>query len=143
MLKRIQKNLGIKKEIIALILFIILTISLTSYHNLTQKIIKNNVNDIINNIYFKKTTDHFLGKLEPKFKKIKHQILEGETFDNILNQYLVDKKQIQDLKVKLSKKIDLNKLKTNQKIYLTIDQSDNKIKNFILQISNKKKNISI
>ena len=139
MLKRIQKNLGIKKEIIALILFIILTISLTSYHNLTQKIIKNNVNDIINNIYFKKTTDHFLGKLEPKFKKIKHQILEGETFDNILNQYLVDKKQIQDLKVKLSKKIDLNKLKTNQKIYLTIDQSDNKIKNFILQISNKKK----
>ena len=139
MLKKLQKNLRIKKEIVALIFFVILTASLTTYYNLTQKIIKNNINDIINNIYFKKTTSHFLNKLEPKFKKIKHQISEGETFDNILNQYFVDKKQIQNLKNKLSKKIDLNKLKTNQKIYLTIDQSDNKIKNFILQISNKKK----
>ncbi|MDA8791020.1 peptidoglycan DD-metalloendopeptidase family protein, partial [Candidatus Pelagibacter bacterium] len=56
-----------------------------------------------------------------------------------LNQYLVDDKEIQNLKKKLSEKINLNKLNTNQIIYLTIDQADNKIKNFTFQISNKEK----
>ena len=63
----------------------------------------------------------------------------GETFDSILNQYFVDKKEIQILKKKLSQKININKLDTNQKIYLTIDQTDNEIKEFIFQISNKEK----
>jgi hypothetical protein len=48
-------------------------------------------------------------------------------------------KKIQNLKKKLSEKINLNKLNTNQIIYLTIDQADNKIKNFTFQISNKEK----
>ena len=128
-----------KKEILALTFFLIFTVIFTTYHNYTQKKIKNNFNEILDNIYFKKTTTHFLNKLEPKFKKIRHQIKEGETFDNILDQYLVDKKEIQNLKNKLSEKINLNRLNTNQRIYITIDQSDNKIKNFIFQISNKER----
>ena len=80
-----------------------------------------------------------LNNLEPKFKKIRHQISEGETFDNILSQYLINKNEIQNIKVKLSKIINLNKLNTNQKIYLTINQSSNTIKDFIFQISNKER----
>ena len=49
-----------KNEIIALIFLLILTITATSYYNFTQKKIKNNYNEIINNIYFKKTVNHFL-----------------------------------------------------------------------------------
>ena len=116
-----------------------LTIFLTSYYNFSKKKIRNNYNEIINNIYFKKTTNHFLDKLEPKFKKIRHQIVEGETFDNILNEYSIDKNEIQNLKEKLSEKINLNKLNPSQKIYLTIDQSNNKIKDFIFQISSKER----
>ena len=128
-----------KSEILALAFLITLTVSFTSYYNFTKKKIKNNYNEIINNVYFKKTADHFLNKLEPKFKKIRHQIAEGETFDNILNEYQIDKKEIQNLKNKLSEKINLNKLNTNQKIYLTIDQSNNKIKDFIFQMSSKER----
>ena len=128
-----------KNEILALTFLIIITIISTSYYNYSQKIIKDNYSDTINNIYFKKTVNHFLDKLEPKFKKIRHQVEEGETFDNILNQYQIDKKEIQNLKNKLSEKINLNNLNTSQKIYITIDQSKNKIKNFIFQISNKEK----
>ena len=128
-----------KNEIKALVFLLVLTITLTSYFNFTKKKINNNYNELINNIYFKKTTKHFLDKLEPKFKKIRHQIAEGETFDNILNEYQVDKKEIQNLKNKLNKKINLNRLNTNQKIYLTIDQSNNKVKDFIFQISNKER----
>ena len=128
-----------KNEIIALIFLLILTVTATSYYNFTQKKIKNNYNEIINNIYFKKTANHFLDRLEPRFKKIRHQISEGETFDNILDIYQIDSKEIQNIKSKLIKKINLNKLNTNQKIHLTIDQSNNKIKEFIFQVSNKER----
>ena len=139
MLKNLKLKISDKKEIFILIVLLIITATITTYYNYDQKKTRNNFNNLINNIYLKKTTKHFLDKLEPKFKKIRHQISEGETFDMILNQYLVDKKEIQNLKDKLTKKINLNKLNTDQKIYLTIDQANNEIKNFIFQISNKEK----
>ena len=139
MFSKFKHKIKNKNEILALTFLIIITIISTSYYNYSNKIIKDNYSDTINNIYFKKTVNHFLNKLEPKFKKIRHQIEEGETFDNILNQYQIDKKEIQNLKNKLSEKINLNNLNTSQKIYITIDQSENKIKNFIFQISNKEK----
>ena len=139
MFNKIKIKIRNKNEIKALVFLIILTVTFTSYYNYTKKKIKNNYIEIINNIYFKKTTNYFLNKLEPKFKKIRHQIAEGETFDNILNGYQVDKKEIQNLKKKLIKKININKLNTSQKFYLTIDQSNNKIKDFIFKISNKER----
>ena len=139
MLKKFSIKIKNKKEIFAFIFLLVLTASMTTYYNYTQKKIRDNYSEFINNIYFKKTTKHFLDKLQPKFKKIRHQIVEGETFDNILDQYLIDEKEIQNIKKKLSEKINLNKLNTNQRIYLTIDQADNKIKNFIFQVSNKEK----
>ena len=139
MLKKFKNNFKIKREILPLIALIIITIIFTNYFNHKQRQIKNSYNDLLNNIYFKKTSKHFLDKLEPKFKKIRHQINEGETFDGILNQYQIDEEEIQNLKKKLSEIINLNKLNTNQLIYLTIDQADNQIKDFIFQISNKEK----
>ena len=136
---KIKVKVKNKNEIIALAFLIILTVSFTSYYNYTKKEIINNYNEIVNNIYFKKAANHFFNRLEPKFKKIRHQIVEGETFDNILNKYQIDKKEIQNLKNKLTEKINLNKLNTNQKIYLTVNQSSNKIKDFIFQISNKER----
>ena len=128
-----------KNEILALVFLIILTATFTSYYNFTKRQVKQNYNEIINNIYFKKTTNHFFSKLEPKFKKIRHKIEEGETFDLILNKYAISIEEIKSLKTKLSEKINLNRLNTNQKINLTIDQSSNKIKEFVLQISNKER----
>ncbi len=139
MFTKIKKIYEKKKEVFLLTFFLVFTIGVTSYYNHSQRKIKNNFNEVLNNIYFKKSTNHFLNKLEPKFRKVRHKILDGETFDSILNQYLSDKKEIQNLKNKLSKKINLNKLNTSQKIYLTIDQSDNRIKDFTFHISAKEK----
>ena len=100
MLSKFKFKIKNKTEILALTFLITLTVFLTSYYNFSKKRIANNYNEIINNIYFKKTTNHFLNKLEPKFKKIRHQIVEGETFDNILNEYMIDKEEIQNLKKK-------------------------------------------
>ncbi len=139
MISKFKLRIKNKNEILALFILLIITIFFTSYYNFTKKKIRNNYNEVLNNIYFKKTTNHFFDKLEPKFKKISHVVAEGETFDNILNQYLVNKNEVKNLKNKLAKKINLNKLKTSHKIYLTIDQSNNKIKEFIFQVSIKER----
>ena len=129
----------IQNEIVALLALIIITTVLTLYYNFTKEKINSDYKQIIENIYFKKTINHFFNKLEPRFKKISHKVEIGETFDSILENYLIDKKEVEILKGKLSKKVNLNKLRTNQKINLTIDQSKNSIKEFIFQISNKER----
>ena len=139
MLKKLKSNFKIKKEILPLVALIIITIIFTNYFNHKQKQIEENYTNLINNLNLKKTAEHFLNKLEPKFKNIRHQIKEGETFDIILNLYLIDEKEIKNLKKKLSEKINLNKLNTNQIIYLTIDQANNKITKFTFQMSEKEK----
>ena len=126
-------------EIAILGLLIFLTVILTSYYNYDKKKIISNYKDTINNVYLKKTIDHIFNTLEPRFKKIEHKILPGETFDQILNGYSVNKEEIKEIKKNLSKKINLNKLTTAQKIQFTIDQSNDYIKNFIFQVSNTEK----
>tara|TARA_B100001540_G_scaffold313938_1_gene337826 strand:- start:210 stop:1502 length:1293 start_codon:yes stop_codon:yes gene_type:complete len=139
MISKFKEKFKNKNEIIALVLLLTITVILTSYHNYTKRKIDNSYKDVINNIYFQKTANHFLDNLVSKFKKINHKISSGETFDNILKNYPIDKKEIEAIKQKLSEKININKLNTNQKIYLTIDLSNNSIKKFVFQISNKER----
>ena len=128
MFKKLKIKIKNKGELLALGLLIIITVISTTYYNSTKNRITNNYKDIINNIYFKKTVNHFLDNLEPKYKKVRHQIKNGETFDSILEQYSIDQKEIKDIKNQLSKEININKLNTNQKINFTIDQSNNYLK---------------
>ena len=132
---KIKKN----TEILALVLLLIVTIISTTYYNYSKKKINLNFKNTINNIYLKKTVEHILDNLEPKFKKVQHKISPGETFDNILEKYSIEKKEIEEIKKKLSPKVNLNKLNTDQKIQFSIDQANNLIKEFIFQISNTEK----
>ena len=139
MLKKIKFKIGIKKEIISLILLIIITAFSTAYYNFTKNRINNQYKEILGNVYFKKTLNHFIDRLEPRFKKISHRIKAGETFNSILEQYSIKQKDIITIKNTLSKKINLDKLNTEQKIHLTIDQTDNTIIKFLFQVSNKER----
>ena len=121
---KIKKN----TEIFALSLLIIITVTFTTYYNYSKNKIYDNYINTINNVYLKKTVTHILNNLEPKFKKIIHLVSKGETFDNILELYLVEKKDIKEIKEILPKNININKLNTNQKIELTVDQSNNQLK---------------
>ena len=139
MLSKLKIKLKKNTEILALILLILVTIVSTTYYNYDKKKVFNNFKNTINNIYLKKSLDHLFNNLEPKFKKINHKIKSGETFDGILENYLISKKEISEIKDKLKKKVNLNKLNTNQKIQFTIDQSSNVVTNFLFKISNKEK----
>ncbi len=139
MINKIKSKLKKETEIVAFTLLTIITIISTTYYNYNKQKIYTNYKNIIENVYFKKSLDHLFDNLEPKFKKINHKISSGETFDSILDGYSIEKKEIKEIKQKLSKKTNLNKLSTNQKIKLTIDQTNNLVKEFIYQISNTEK----
>ncbi len=139
MIDNLQKLLKKNTEILALFLLILISIISTTYFNYSKEKVINNYISSINNVYFKKTINHFLNNLEPKYKKIYHNISSGETFNSILEGYNVKEKEINELKKVLSKKVNLNKLKTDQKIQFTLDQSNNFVKEFIFQTSTTEK----
>ena len=91
MLKKIKLNIKKNLEILALGLLILITITFTSYYNYNKKKIFNNYSNLLDNVYFKKSFNQILDNLEPRFKKIEHEINVGETFDKILEEYLVEK----------------------------------------------------
>ena len=139
MLKIIKDKLKKNLEIFGLVILVIFTSISTTYFNYKKKIEIETYNNFIENIYFNKTIKHIVSILEPKFKKIKHRIKSGETFDKILESYSIDKKQIIKIKNSLEKKINLNKLNTKQILYFSIDKTNNKIDEFTFQISNTQK----
>ena len=139
MFKKIKLNIKKNLEILTLGILILTTITFTSYYNYNKKKILSNYSNLIDNIYFKKSINQILDNLEPRFKKIEHEINVGETFDQILEEYSVEKSEIKQIKKELGKKINLNKLDVNQKFSFTIDQTSSVIKEFIFQTSNTEK----
>ena len=114
MIKKIPKIIKQNNEITILSLFIIVTIILISLFNYQKKINNHNFSNLINNLYLKKTLNHILNNLEPKYKRIYHKVKLGETFDKILKFYSIEEVEILQIKKNLSKKIDLDKLNTKQ-----------------------------
>ena len=132
---KLKKNF----EIFGLILLIVITAILTSLFNYKKNLSNNAYNSFVDNIYFKKTLNHIIENLDPKYKKIKHKIKPGETFDKILENYEIEKNEIIKIKNSLKKKVNLNKLNTSQIILFTIDKTNNKIEEFTYQTSNTQK----
>ena len=135
MIKKIKTKIKINLEIFCLIIALLITVTFTSYYNYNKKKIINSYADLLENVYFKKSINHFFNNLEPRFKKIEHSVNVGETFDKIMEQYSVNKFEIKQIKKELSKKIDINKLKLNQKFHFTVDQTSYLVKEFIFQVS--------
>ena len=139
MLKKFKSSLLNNLKIFGLILLIIFTIIVATLSNHQKKLSKSQHNNIIDNIYFKKTLNEIVNNLEPRYKKYNHKIKSGETFDKILDSYSINKDEINAIKQSLSKKVNINKLNTNQKIHIILDKTNNKIKEFVFQISNTEK----
>ena len=95
MIKKIKTKIKINLEIFSLIIALLITVTFTSYYNYNKKKIINSYRDLLENIYFKKSINHFFNNLEPRFKKIEHSVNVGETFDKIMEQYSVNKFEIQ------------------------------------------------
>ncbi|WP_435149160.1 peptidoglycan DD-metalloendopeptidase family protein [Candidatus Pelagibacter bacterium nBUS_32] len=140
MLKNFKKKI-IKEniEIFSLVLLIIIAVIATRHFNYNKNFNQINYNNFIDNVYLKKSLNHIINNLEPKYKTIKHKIKAGETFVKILEHYDIDQQEIIEIKNSVSKKFNLNKMNIQQSIQFSLDQTSNKIKEFIFQISNTQK----
>ena len=139
MLKKLKNKIRKNIQIFSLIFLIAITVISTSYFNFKKN---NNIqayNNFIDNVYFKKTLKHLVDNLDPKYKKIKHKIKSGETFDKILESYSIEKSEILKIKNSLKDKVNLNILNTKQIIQFNLDKTNNKISEFVYQTSNTQK----
>ena len=139
MLKKLKNKIKKNIQIFSLIFLITITVVSTSYFNFKKNNSIQAYNNFIDNVYFKKTLSHLVDNLEPKYKKIKHKIKSGETFDKILESYSIEKSEILKIKNSLKDKVNLNKLNTKQIIQFNLDKTNNKISEFEYQTSNTQK----
>lgn len=128
-----------RRDLFILSFILIITILITTNHNVKKEQVTYNQKNLINNIFFKKTLNTIFSNLDQKFKKIKHKIKSGENFEQILSSYSVDDNQIKELKKILSKKVDLNKLNTDLTFEFIIDQSTDKVVKFNFPLSKTKR----
>ncbi len=139
MIKNLKNKFKKNYQIFGLILLVLVATLSISFFNYKKNIENQTFNNFIENIYFQKTLKHIIANLNPKYKKIRHKVKYGESFDNILESYKIDKNEIIKIKNSLKRKINLNKINTKQVIYFSIDQTSNKIDEFTYQISNTQK----
>ena len=104
MIKKIKTFFSTNINILGLIFLTVLTILTSFYSNYQKKIDTQKYNNLINNIYLKKTLNEIINNLEPKYKTYNHKIKSGETFDKILENYSIDKEEIIAIKENLKKK---------------------------------------
>ena len=138
MFKIILKNLTQKLEYVLLGLLILLTIMFIGFYNQKQNNHNENINKLINNVYFEKTINNIFNNFKPRYQKIEHEVLKGESFVSILKNYNISKLEINEILKILKKHINLNNIKTNDYIKLIINQSQKKLINFSYKISKNK-----
>ena len=138
MIKILLKNLNRKLEYILISVLIMFTIAFTSFYNQKQNSYYKNINDLVENVYLEKTLDNLFNNFNPRYLKIEHKIIKGESFVKILEEYNISKKEINDIIGILKKHINLNNVKKNDFIKFTIDQSKKKLINFSYKISKNK-----
>ena len=126
-------------HILALILLILISIFSTNYYSSYKKNQIAALENIIENIYLKKTTDLFINSLKPRFETINYIIETGDTFEKILNEINVPKNEKIKILIKISKFKFVNKLYKNQKISFKVDRKNPiKIIGFSVQTSKTK-----
>ena len=97
-IKTAKKNI----EIIFLFFLMLVAILSTKIYNNQKILINENYKDTINNIYFRKSINQIFNNLTPRYKKVEHTVSSGETFDEILNNYLISSDEILILKKSLN-----------------------------------------
>jgi len=139
-LHKIQLKIKKNKELFFLIILILITVVSIQIYSVNKNKVNKSYISLINNIYFQKNLKHVLDNLEPRYIIIEHKIVQGETFDKILNKHQIPKNEIKKIKKILSKKNNLNNLKTGQTIKITIDKLKNiKVINFLFPVSRTEK----
>ena len=127
------------RTIFSLTLLMIVAVIAMNYHNYKRSVDETNIKNLINNIYFKKTLSSIFDQLNPKFERVNHIVLKGQSLSNILEKYSVNNNELKLIQKSLIKKYKVNNLKINDLLEFTVDRSNSKIIELSYPISKTKK----
>ena len=127
------------RTILSLTLLMIISIFAMNYHNYKKNNDETNIKNLINNIYFKKTLSSIFDQLKPKYQRVSHVVLKGQSLSNIFEKYSVKNDELELIKKILIKKHKINNFKINDVLEFTIDQSKQKIIELSYPVSKTKK----
>ena len=127
------------RTIFSLTLLMIVAIIAMNYHNYKKSINETNIKNLINNVYFKKTLKNLFNEFNPKYERVYHNVLKGQSLSNIFDKYSINKNEIELVKKSLAKKYKISNLKVNDLLEFTIDRSNQKIIEFYYPVTKTKK----
>ena len=140
-IKKKIKLIGQYSYFIWLIFLIFSTVLVTYFYDLNKKNQINYLNRSLKNIYLNNLLKRITSELKPRYIYIEHKVKEGDTYESIINNLNIQKKEKKLFLNSVTNNKNINILKLNQKIFFKIDKKNNtKIVNFTIEID-KKKNI--
>jgi len=140
-IKKKIKLIGQYSYFIWLIFLIFSTVLVTYFYDLSKKNQINYLNRSLKNIYLNSSLKRITSELKPRYIYIEHKVKEGDTYESIINNLNIQKKEKKLFLNSVTNNKNINILKLNQKIFFKIDKKNNtKIVNFTIEID-KKKNI--
>ncbi len=139
---QIINSLIVKKSqynsLIFLSLFIITSIISVTLFNLSREKVNLEYQNLLSNIYFKKSIDKLLSSTLPRYSNIKHTVQSGETLNSILSEYKISKEEkINLIDIFSKKKIKI--LKVGIVLNILVDNKDNQIVQFVYPLNKSKK----
>tara|TARA_B100000965_G_scaffold344151_1_gene314235 strand:+ start:136 stop:1428 length:1293 start_codon:yes stop_codon:yes gene_type:complete len=108
---------------IFLSILILLTIFLTNIYSSNKQNQIGSINDIVENIYLKKSLSLIFKNLNPKYSSLSFKINKGETFEKILNKLNLSVEEKKFIIKNVSNFKFVNNLYQNQIIHFKLDNS--------------------
>ena len=138
-IKKKIKLIGQYSYFIWLIFLIFSTVLVTYFYDLNKKNQINYLNRSLKNIYLNNSLKRITSELKPRYIYIEHKVKEGDTYESIINNLNIQKKEKKLFLNSVTNNKNINILKLKQKIFFKIDKKNNtKIVNFTIEIDKKK-----
>ena len=119
--------------LILLVSIVLFTILSTNYFSVLKKNQEDSLLNILENTFFKKSINHLVKNLNPRFTYLNFKVNQGDTFEKILNQLKISKNEKEIVIKNLSSFKFVNNLFKGQNISFELDNVNSSAK--IIEIS--------
>ena len=119
--------------LILLVSIILFTILSTNYFSVLKKNQEDSLLNILENSFFKKSINHLVKNLNPRFTYLNFKVNQGDTFEKILNQLEISKNEKEIVIKNLSSFKFVNNLFKGQNISFELENANSSVK--IIEIS--------
>ena len=119
--------------LILLVSIVLFTILSTNYFSILKKNQEDSLLNILENTFFKKSINHLVKNLNPRFTYLNFKVNQGDTFEKILNQLKISKNEKEIVIKNLSSFKFVNNLFKGQNISFELENANSSVK--IIEIS--------